>query len=314
MEDKNILEHYSDLSVGDVMARARQSYGLSLYDASQKTLIRADIIEALENEDKEKLPSRVYTIGFIKTYAEFLGLDADKMIYLYKIQVIGADENDNKKKKDKPKAHKDFEAIKSSSLSTYIIFGAGALLVGSAICFVLYTVIANMFFAKGEAELLTDVAGHNVASLSAIMDKEENIQKSMISDVDLARWKALELPAIDERTNIVMPSAGAMAYGEALYKDGLVLKATRTVWLKLSSSEGDLLLNTILKQGDVVHISPASMLSLETLYGEALDVFVAGEYQGYLKGKENDKRELILSKDSVSKHLAEHSDKKQLRK
>lgn len=311
MEDKNILEHYSDLSVGDVMARARKSYNLTLQQASQQTLIRADIIEALENEDKEKLPSRVYTIGFVKTYAEFLGLDANKMIYLYKIQVIGADENDNQNKNaKKAKKTADFNPIKSSSLPTYILFGAGAILVTASIIFVIYTIISSLFFSASD-EVSGELAVHNFSSLSSIMEQEENMQKSMISDVDLAQWKPLELPAPDMRSGIVMPALGGKAYGADFHADGLVLKATRTVWVKLSSSEGELLLNTILKQGDVVHIAPESMLSLETLYAEALDVFVAGEFKGFLKGKENEQREIIVSKQNVTDHLAPHSDKKE---
>lgn len=311
MEDKNILEHYSDLSVGDVLARARKGFGLSLQQAAQQTLIRTDIIEALELEDKDKLPTRVYTLGFVKNYAEFLGLDAEKMIYLYKLQVIGLDENDNKKADKKALGKPEFNSVMASSLPTYILLGSGAALVISAVLFFIYTVLSHFGNEENTKNITKEFAGHDVAALSAIMNEEENLQNAMLSDVDLAKWKAMDAPKASQQADFVLPSAGGKAYGVQYYADGLVLKATRTVWVKISSSEGELLLNTILKQGDVVYIAPHDVLSLETMYAEALDVYVDNQFQGYLKGKENEQREIILSKENVKEHIAPHSDKKQ---
>lgn len=46
--------------------------------------IRRKYLEALENEEFEILPGRVYVKGFLKNYAGYLGLDAGKILSLYK--------------------------------------------------------------------------------------------------------------------------------------------------------------------------------------------------------------------------------------
>ena len=63
--------------VGYTLRQERERQNLSIGDIEQGTSIRADYIEAIENGEYDKLPGKVYTKGFIKNYAKFLGLDAD---------------------------------------------------------------------------------------------------------------------------------------------------------------------------------------------------------------------------------------------
>ncbi len=65
--------------VGYTLRQERERQNLSIEDVEQGTSIRALYIEAIENGEYDKLPGTVYTKGFIKNYANFLGLDADAM-------------------------------------------------------------------------------------------------------------------------------------------------------------------------------------------------------------------------------------------
>ena len=65
--------------VGYTLRQERERQNLSIEDIEQGTSIRALYIEAIENGEYDKLPGTVYTKGFIKNYAKFLGLDADAM-------------------------------------------------------------------------------------------------------------------------------------------------------------------------------------------------------------------------------------------
>lgn len=51
---------------------------------AQETKIRQHYLSALEEEDFESLPARVYAIGFVASYARFLKLDADRLIGEFK--------------------------------------------------------------------------------------------------------------------------------------------------------------------------------------------------------------------------------------
>ena len=70
-------------SLGETLRQARLDRGASLLDAEQDTHIRRRYLEALENEDYGALPAVVYTRGFIRTYARYLGLDSEATLDLY---------------------------------------------------------------------------------------------------------------------------------------------------------------------------------------------------------------------------------------
>lgn len=76
-------------SIGEKLRQTRESRKLSLKDVSLETNLAPTFIEALEDEDFDKFPSETYILGFLKTYSEFLKIDADEMIQLYKGYKIG---------------------------------------------------------------------------------------------------------------------------------------------------------------------------------------------------------------------------------
>lgn len=79
-------DFHTDLSVGDILRRARMRAGLDIPQISEQIRISPSYIEAIEDNRLEKLPGRIYALGFIKTYADFLELDSEKIIQLLKRQ------------------------------------------------------------------------------------------------------------------------------------------------------------------------------------------------------------------------------------
>jgi cytoskeleton protein RodZ len=85
-------DHFqTNLSVGEILRRTRLHYNQTLPDIERALRIRASQLEALETGNYALLPGRVYVIGFIRSYSEYLGLDGDKMVGLYKTQAGGRD-------------------------------------------------------------------------------------------------------------------------------------------------------------------------------------------------------------------------------
>lgn len=82
-------DFYTDLPVGEILRRARLQKGMTLPEAAQYLYIRESHLQALEDSNFDALPGRVYVIGFIRTYAEFLGLDGARVVELLKRQSDG---------------------------------------------------------------------------------------------------------------------------------------------------------------------------------------------------------------------------------
>lgn len=89
MVERNVLDNYTDLPVGEVLRRVRNQYALELPYVAASLNIRPEHLAAIEAGDISRLPGRVYAIGFVRTYADYLKLDSDKIVYMFKSQVIG---------------------------------------------------------------------------------------------------------------------------------------------------------------------------------------------------------------------------------
>jgi len=66
--------------IGNSLREARERQGLGYPEIELATKIRAKYIRALEEEDFTSIPGDAYIRGFLRSYAEYLGLDGD--VYL----------------------------------------------------------------------------------------------------------------------------------------------------------------------------------------------------------------------------------------
>lgn len=73
----------STIGVGPALRKARQARGVTIDEASRDTKIRADFLEALEEEDFDLLLGDVYVRGCLRSYSTYLGLPADAVISAY---------------------------------------------------------------------------------------------------------------------------------------------------------------------------------------------------------------------------------------
>lgn len=78
-----------EASVGEVLARVREEQELEVADVAAHLRIRESFLAALEAGDLAHLPGQAYAIGFVRSYAHFLGLDGEQAVQLFKIECQG---------------------------------------------------------------------------------------------------------------------------------------------------------------------------------------------------------------------------------
>lgn len=71
------------MSAGRILRQTRIDKGVNLDDVARVTRITKGYLLALEDDAPEKLPSEAYARGFLRIYANFLGLPAEKLLALY---------------------------------------------------------------------------------------------------------------------------------------------------------------------------------------------------------------------------------------
>lgn len=70
-------------SFGEELRREREIRGISLKEISDATKISKRFLDALERNDHKTLPAPVFTRGFVREYARYVGLNAEEMVNRY---------------------------------------------------------------------------------------------------------------------------------------------------------------------------------------------------------------------------------------
>lgn len=72
------------LAVGPYLEAVRERHGLSIATVSERTHIKASYLEAIEQMAVDALPSKPFAIGFVRGYAEALGIDPGPVVDRFK--------------------------------------------------------------------------------------------------------------------------------------------------------------------------------------------------------------------------------------
>jgi cytoskeleton protein RodZ len=92
MPDQEPTPIQSELaSFGEELRREREIRGISLKEIADATKISKRFLEAIERNDHKTLPAPVFTRGFVREYARYLGLSSEEMVNRYNFAAVGDD-------------------------------------------------------------------------------------------------------------------------------------------------------------------------------------------------------------------------------
>ncbi len=170
-------------NIGKRLQEARRRKEISLQRVSEETKITKEYLEALEKEEYDVFPAKVYVISFIRNYARYLGLDAEALIHIYKREHSGI--------KDKMDINPEFPIVVShgggeeaisrggilafrltrKSLTAFIL--AIALIVGAGLLAIFWLRLAVRQLSpgmEGETDVSSDIA-RNISMVAEVDDK-----------------------------------------------------------------------------------------------------------------------------------------------
>jgi len=78
---------FSASAVGGLLRQAREQSGQSLAATAQQLRIRESYLQAIEQGDFRKLPGATYAVGFVRSYADHLGLDPQEIVRRFREEV-----------------------------------------------------------------------------------------------------------------------------------------------------------------------------------------------------------------------------------
>jgi cytoskeletal protein RodZ len=92
--------------IGNSLREVRERQGLGYPEIELATKIRAKYIRALEEEDFDSLPGDAYVRGFLRTYAEYLGLDGDVYVDEYASRFMADWREEPHERPERPRVRK----------------------------------------------------------------------------------------------------------------------------------------------------------------------------------------------------------------
>ena len=253
--------------IGDVLREAREAIDASLDDISALLKIRSDHLQALENDDFERLPGSVYAIGFIRTYATHLGLNAGELIERYKAAVAVPHLEDQG-----PNPQTDVEPIS----------GALKIAIGVMAVFVVYILwlIAGGAGDDKNTRIASAPAVATAPSPSATPVSPSISAPSKTTEKPAAETPAANVPpAVASDQNLDVPVEVSaieplLAPSAPVEDADIEIRAARRTWMRIESAEGQVLFSSIIRQGEGLKLESADGYTLATRDAGALEFYV----------------------------------------
>lgn len=79
-------------TIGAFLKQARVKKNITLNKVADDLCIRKIYIQAIEENNHQELPPIPYGVGFVRSYAKYLGLNVERVVQLYKDEAVGDEE------------------------------------------------------------------------------------------------------------------------------------------------------------------------------------------------------------------------------
>lgn len=281
----------TNMSVGEILRRSRLHYNQTLHDIERELHIKPPQIEAMESDRFDLLPGRVYAIGFVRAYSEYLGLDGNKMVTLFKQQSHG--------KNAGPALNFPVCPSESKVPSMWLVAGSLAVLVLGAIGWGAYS------FSGSSVD---------VREIPPVPENLKNLDQNQTTFnqpqiVDQANFMGPPAPN-SAQLNGLAPAAGAVAFGPpspdqaqpgveeappaaeievtaappeetpapvAEAPKGMLLKVVGNSWVEIKDGDGQTLVSRVLKAGEKYFIPNRPNLKLSAGNAAGLSFEIDGQ-------------------------------------
>ena len=242
-------------SLGQTLQFKREKKKLSLQDVADKLCIKAIYLQALENGHYYAFPSRVYGIGFLRSYAKFLGLDADALVSQFN------QETADLKEEPMDMLVIDKQLRLPSRKVLWILFAV------ICFCLVLWSVISEILSPEVFSKVPVpeqETSGYTVVESSEInLDQQVPVIADELGESE--KEKKVE-PIVSEQTEIVpaVPAAVVRELDPVALTAKVAFVATREVWVELTNTEtGKKILGKAMAKNE--HFIPSADLSVLVL-------------------------------------------------
>lgn len=266
---------------GNDLRAARERLGWSLPDVAATLRIRLPFLESIEQGRIADLPGNAYAVGFVRTYAQALGLDPDEMARRFRAEAAEVNQ----------KTRLAFPApVPERGVP------AGALvLLGLTVCIAAYI---GWYRISGERPGAPPVA--QVPARLAMLADTPPIPAPAPAPVK-AEEPPAPPPAPIVQHEAISPSQAMAAPIPAPINDAakLALRARGDAWLQVRDKSGQMLVSRVLRAGEVWAFPSRGQFMVTTGNAGGTEVLVDGTSIGNFGADGMVRRDVALDPDVI---------------
>lgn len=263
------------------LVAARQQLGLSVEQAATELRLSRQHVEALESADFGKLPSAVFTRGYIRSYARLLNLDADELVRQYD-RCYGD--------KQAPAPIRTVTRVRPRGGSGFAVGGSGLLLLAVIVAATFWwwktqyghepvvtgvpespvtvdTASGQTVVLSGNEPVAQNTGTAGVTASAAVNATDLTMQSSLAqASVSAAAVSMEQAPASAADSSVVEAGAAtddqAAAPPVAVTHDGLYVRFTGDCWVTVKDANGKTLFNNMRKAGQELQLDQGGPMHL----------------------------------------------------
>lgn len=248
-------------AIGDILRDARRKKGLKLPDISTKLCISKTYLRALEGDDKKNLPAQTFTIGFLRTYATHLGLDADEMVDKAKGSI--PEEVPSLEVNVPEKAHDS--TMPSIMVLTIIASSLATIFTGYS------------YFASTSVEKVDQFQPKPQEMIASVSYVDEALGQLIEQQSAKPEPVVVEKPVVSvtSEASLVAETPEVQVANEA--ENFVEIRAVSDTWMMIANSEENNLFDNIIHKGESYRAPVGKGLFLTTGNAGGLEFFLSGQ-------------------------------------
>ena len=274
--------------VGAELRAARQRLGWALPDVAQTLRIRLPFLEAIEDGRVADLPGNAYAVGFLRTYATSLGLDAAEVARRFRAEAH--------------EVNRKTELAFPAPVPERGVPAGAVILLGLVLAAGTYAVWYR-FSDDRRAEIAVPAVPERLAPMADRALPPSNLSPQVASilppPAPAAPAAAPAPPAAAPQAVQATPPPAAAPPAPPAETSRLVLRLKTDAWIQVREKQGQVLLNRVMRAGETWPVPKGTGLLLTTGNAGVTELLVDGAAVPALGAVGVVRRDIALDPDTL---------------
>jgi cytoskeleton protein RodZ len=285
--------------IGTMLRRRREEVGQDLATISAVTHIKPIYLKAIEEGRRKDLPGTAYMIGYIRTYADYLGFDGNRLITDYHAELAG-----QRRAPDKRVEPAEAEPVALSQVQGSPVLVLGGLVIMALAAYGVWAIVSG---SESETQTAaTDTPVEETAPAEPAPEEPEAVARPATpspTNAEASTGPEPTAPAAEatpEETpeeapvaaeDQVPPEADIASTGEEVVEESppqqeaaaegqvgkIVVRARLESWIQVTNEKKEVVFSRVLRSGETYTVPEEKGLMLTTGNAGGIEILVNGK-------------------------------------